>query len=767
MNNNSKGEKTIMIEQTFKASLSKSQGRGGWCVIFKHPLRSGKDGKPGLRVRRGLGTVIKDDAQELVDQLNKILNDQKRWNPSEKQRAEKEFHPKIVSAFYDDITPEHRDSWAIRNKILPLPGKDEGYVKTLMVGTTGAGKTTIVRQFIGTDPDQERFPSTSSAKTTISNIELISTSNNVYKAVVSFFDKSYVRQHIEECVLSAIMTHLETKERKEVENKFLVHSEQRFRLSYLLGSTKSLSKLTEKDEITDDITDEEDTDIDESEISSNEKANLLNKLDNYISKIQAIGGQSYQKLAEEFDIEIENANKDELEALQELIEEKLYKQENFQAIVDEVFDDVESKFDYLDPASMVKNKSMWPSHWTFESTDRFDFIKTINRFSSNYAPNFGCLLTPLVEGIRVAGPFRPSWLAEDDVKLVLMDGEGLGHTPDSASSISTSITKRFQISDAIVLVDNAAQPMQAAPTAVLQSLVSSGHHKKLIVCFTHFDEVKGINIPNVAMRKDHVLDSFDNSVVSVGKTLGRRAERVLRACKSDRIFFLSKTQNTFKPHKRSLIYNEFKKMLTAIYKTIEPPIPTDATPVYDDSNLVLNIQKAAMEFHKPWEARLKLKHDSRIQPEHWARIKALTRRLGELNMDEYNNLKPVADMLSRFQTHLYLFVDNPISWDPDYAPDEMKQASIDNITQELNFQLHQFFSERLFKEQIKNWHQAYSHRGTGSTKIRAYEVKDIYNDAAPIPGEVPNSESSAFVKEIREILKEAVSVGGGKINGIV
>jgi hypothetical protein len=767
MNNKPKGGKAIMVEQTFRASLSKSQGRGGWCVIFKHPLRSGKDGKPGLRVRRGLGTIVKDEAQELVDQLNKILNDQKWWNPSEKYRAEKEFHPKIVSAFYDNITPEYRDPWAIRNDILPLPGKDEGYVKTLMVGTIGAGKTTIVRQFIGTDPDRERFPSTSAAKTTTSNIELISTSHNVYKAVVSFFDKSYVRQHIEECVLSAIMAHLETKEKKEVESKFLVHSEQRFRLSYLLGSTKSLSKLAEEDEITDEEDFEKETDVDESEISSNERAALLSKLNNYVSKIQIIGGQSYQKLADEFDIEIENANKDELETLQELIEEKLYKQENFQALVDEIFDDVESRFDYLDPASLVKDKSMWPSYWIFESTDRADFIKKINRFSSNYAPNFGCLLTPLVEGIRVAGPFRPSWSTADDVKLVLMDGEGLGHTPDSASSISTSVTKRFQISDAIVLVDNAAQPMQAAPTAVLQSLVSSGHHKKLIVCFTHFDEVKGVNIPNVAMRKDHVLDSFNNSVVSVGKTLGQRAERVLRSCKSDRIFFLSKTQNTFKPDKRSLIYNEFKKMLAAIYKTIEPPIPTNVTPIYDDSNLVLNIQKAAMEFHNPWEAKLKLKRDPRVKPEHWARIKALTRRLGELNIDEYNGLQPVADMISRFQIHLYLFVENPMSWDPETSPEVMKQASIDNITQELDSQLHRFFSERLFKEQIKNWHQAYSHRGSGSTKIRAYEIKDIYNDAAPIPGEVPSSESSVFVKEIKKILKEAVTVGDGKINSLV
>lgn len=477
-----------------------------------------------------------------------------------------------------------------------------------------------------------------------------------------------------------------------------------------------------------------------------------------------IGGESYQAMADEFDIIIANATKGELEALQELIEEKLYKQENFQSLVDEIFDDVESKFDYLESGSLEKDKSKWPSHWVYESTDRAEFIKTINRFSSNYAPNFGCLLTPLVEGIRVAGPFRPSWVAEDDVKLVLMDGEGLGHTPDSASSITTSITKRFQISDAIVLVDNAAQPMLAAPTAVLQSLVSSGHHSKLIVCFTHFDEVTGVNIPKVSMRKDHVLDSFDNSVASVGKTLGQRAERVLKACKPERIFFLSNTQNTFKPNKRSLIFHEFTRMLAAIYKTIEPPVPTEVTPLYDDSNLVLNIQRAAMEFHRPWDAKLKLKYDPETSPEHWARIKALTRRLGELNIDQYYNLKPVADLIARFQTHLYLFIENPIDWDTNHAPDEMKQSSIDSISRELDSRLHQLFSERLFKKQIQNWHHAYSHRGTGSTRIRAYDVKDIYTDAAPIPGEVPNTESTEFVKEIRAILQESVSEGGGKID---
>ena len=393
---------------------------------------------------------------------------------------------------------------------------------------------------------------------------------------------------------------------------------------------------------------------------------------------------------------------------------------------------------------MNKDASGWPTHWIFESDDRGEFIKKVNRFSSNYAPNFGRLLTPLVEGIRVSGGFKPDWRSNggEPLKLVLMDGEGLGHTPESASSISTSITKRFQLADAILLVDNAAQPMQAAPTAVLQSLVSSGHHSKLLVAFTHFDEVKGDNLPKISMRKQHILDSFENSVSSVGKTLGPRAEKVLRSCKAERVFFLSNIQSTFKVDKKSLTYTEFVKLISATNKLIEQPVPTEAVPIYDDSNVVLNIQKAALEFHNPWMARLKLQHDPNIKPEHWARIKALTRRLGELNRDEYDDLKPVADLIGRMQIHLYLFAENPIDWKPRHAPDEMKQTAIDNITKQIDIRLHELFKERLFIGKIKNWHEAYSHRGYGSTRTRAYQIRGIYDDAAPIPGEVPNSESS-------------------------
>ena len=106
--------------------------------------------------------------------------------------------------------------------------------------------------------------------------------------------------------------------------------------------------------------------------------------------------------------------------------------------------------------------------WHFRSTDRAEFIREVNRFSSNYSPNFGRLLTPLVDGVRVRGPFTSDWMDDPaDMRVVLLDGQGIGHTADTTASISTSVTRRFQVADAIVLVDNAAQPMQAGSAAVL------------------------------------------------------------------------------------------------------------------------------------------------------------------------------------------------------------------------------------------------------------------------------------------------------------
>lgn len=764
--------------KNFQASLSRSQGRASWSMIFRHPLRDDREKQPGLRVRRGLGTTDEIEAQAIVDQMNQLLSDPSMWNLAEQAKAARLFDQRVVAAFYDNLVAESNDPWATRNSLLPLPTKDEGYARVLLIGTTGAGKTTVVRQLIGTDPKTERFPSTSASKTTISNLEAIINQESEFKAIVSFFGKDYIRQHLEECVEAAVLAHQGRNSLDDIETKLLQHSEQRFRFNYILGTLKTSKLKTEaNDEITDDEvtddeifeddqTDGESTDV-QSMMDGQERAEIIEKLKSYLSRIQQIADSAYEDMRRTLGVSDENESDGDLEVLEDLrgeyLETELYKNETFHELVDDMLDDIELRFSYLDKGEIETNNTNWPSYWRYETVNRQEFIETINRFSSNYAANYGRLLTPLVEGIRVSGPLTPEWYTDPDLKLVIMDGEGLGHTPDSASSISTRITERYQSVDAILLIDNAAQPMQAAPAAVLQSLVSSGHHSKLIVGFTHFDEVKGDNLPNLQMRKDHILGSFDNATVAIGKSLNSRAEKVLKDCKNDRIFFLSNVQKHIKPHKRSLSYTEFLKLISAIQKTIEPPIPTEAVPIYDDANLVLSIQKATREFHLPWRARLKLQSNPHIQPEHWTRIKALSRRLGVMGEDEYDSLRPVADLITRLRDHIYIFVENPLRWEPDGVSDEMRETAIVNITQEIDARLHQHVQDRLNLGKRKEWYKAYSYRGRGSTIDRAYDIKHIYDSVAPIPDEIPTMNSRQFLQDMRKLVKDAINNGGGKL----
>src|SRR6266516_7490663 len=111
-----------MHERIHKATLSQSQGREGWSVIFRHPVLPDRTtGKPGRRVRRGLGTKEKKAAERLVKHLNEMLADRVYWEPSSRPRALARFHPLVVDIFYHDMVPEPVDASTIREVAIPLP----------------------------------------------------------------------------------------------------------------------------------------------------------------------------------------------------------------------------------------------------------------------------------------------------------------------------------------------------------------------------------------------------------------------------------------------------------------------------------------------------------------------------------------------------------------------------------------------------------------------------------------------------------------------
>src|SRR5438093_116370 len=83
---------------------------------------------------------------------------------------------RVVTAFFVGMQPMPAGSAAAtRERYIPLPTLEDGYRRVLLLGTTGAGKTTVVRQLLGSHPVTDRFPSTSTAKTTIADTELITT----------------------------------------------------------------------------------------------------------------------------------------------------------------------------------------------------------------------------------------------------------------------------------------------------------------------------------------------------------------------------------------------------------------------------------------------------------------------------------------------------------------------------------------------------------------------------------------------------------------
>ena len=187
----------------------------------------------------------------------------------------------------------------------------------------------------------------------------------------------------------------------------------------------------------------------------------------------------------------------------------------------DVMEEIAERFTTVSVGEMERGANDWPTQWTYESDSRADFLPCVRWFASNHHKQFGRLLTPLVDGMRIQGPLYPS---VDELKkgerLVLLDGQGLGHTATTASSISTRVTRRFGSVDMILLVDNAQQPMQAAPLALLRAVGSSGFADKLAIAFTHFDQVKGANLGTFEHKRDHVLASVGGAIASLRDTVG-------------------------------------------------------------------------------------------------------------------------------------------------------------------------------------------------------------------------------------------------------
>ena len=746
------------MNSRFTAKLS--PGRKKWCVLFRHPKLSDVSGKP-RRVRYGIGTEIREEAEKILADLNEILAKEELWSPGAKEIALRDYHPTAIACFYEGIEVRIVDPWVKREEAIQLPR--EGFSIVQLTGATGAGKTTLVRQLIGTDPITEKFPATSNSRTTIFDTEIICAPGE-YQAVVSLLPPEQVRAHVEDSVQAAVMAIAEGFGKDAVARRFLEPSEQKFRLSYLLGPNP--------------VSEENDEDFDEAagapeeptgEIGVEEREANRAKLLVWLDRCDQIAKKTIRELEEYLGESAEKMTERDKEAFLQLISDKVVDDEEAQIVVDEVVDAVEARFQFVTAGEFDRDSSGWPVRWRYQidAEKRAEFLEQVRRFSSNHAPLFGRLLAPLVEGLRVRGAFAPTGWSDGACvpPIVLLDGVGLGHSLGTGVQISTSVTRRFDLAHAIVLVDDATKPVLDAAQSLMRTVTTSGHERKFAIVFTNFDRVKGDDLGSGKDKRNKVRAAVEQGIAGVETALdgqsgaGRRLRRVLE---SNRVFFVGAIHEKIGERAKGT-RKELNAMLAFMCAAGQPERPTEVVPCYDLANLVLCIRSATDQFQAHWNARLGLGSHEGVRAEHWTRVKALSRQFANTWSDEYDTLKPVAHLLELLSVRFSSFVATPREWKPSNATVEIKDASIARVSAELSKRLAAYISRRMREEHLNEWSIAYARRFTGSTRLRSKDIRSINEEVAPIPGEVPAPLSSKLLDDFREIFREAARAAGAEI----
>ena len=403
-------------------------------------------GKQGRKVRRGLATADVARAQTLVDQMNVLLGDPSWHSIAKRAESERRFDPIVVRASYDEIETAPHDSWEIRNDALPLPSAKDGYSQVMMIGTIGAGKTSLLRHLIGSHPERDRFPSTSASRTTISDIEVITSKEPTYRAVVTFFNEWMVHTNVHECVADACAALWDDLPDDRLADRLLTHRGLRFRLGYVIGSWRQKKVSAESDS---------GWDYDEEQTGEDTEADLVDGalptatdlermhkiLCSFLERVRALAAAAKQRLEADLDVDLTTLSGADKEAAQDLFEDIVQSPADFDDPVNDIMHEIRLRFAELTPGTLGTHSDGWPQSWHYETQDRAAFVRAMRRFSSNFAPAFGTLLTPLVDGIRIEGQLFPTF-SDRHPRLVLLDGEGLGHVGDPAAGVASRIAKR-------------------------------------------------------------------------------------------------------------------------------------------------------------------------------------------------------------------------------------------------------------------------------------------------------------------------------------
>ncbi len=732
---------------TYTATAKRNQGRQSFVIEFRHPLITDNNGKKGRKVRKGLGTTDEQEAKELENQLNQLLQEESWHSIAAESRAKEKFDGRIVEIFYRDISPSSDIPQELREKYLPLP--TDNHKSILLMGVSGAGKTTLLRKLMGTDSKKESFPATSVNRTTTCETEIITSTNSEYQAVVTFLSEHETRFEIEQALLNAAERAIDSDDEKRIAQELLESKDMRFRLKYLLGDWL-INEIEEEEDLFSDDEQQETLSDEDDEVSESDSETYFQFLQSIVGRIKELSAQQRQKAEQDY-YPLKDCSSNEREDLLEYILSDVEQSKEFADIADDVLEEIKGKFQLIKNGGFEKNTTGWIRAWHCSMQDRQDFIVAVKQFSGIHYKFWGRLITPLVNGIRVQGAFFPEFVNEKS-QFILIDTEGLGHKAGTQDSIPEQLTKRFVEVDSILLVDDAAKAMMSSEKA-LEAIASCGQTQKLCVAFTHMDNVKGDNLKSVTSKKEHIFNGLRNVLeVKVSKSIGHEVAHAMREHLEANTFylgFLNRGEENKLQDKKGDLPKLYKKLGFSVPKNAEKRLDREL----NTKELELAIQAATQEFRYKWRSLLGiygLPRATAPNPLHWATVKALTRRYAENWGVNGLNSSPIDDACTSLRNGLSRFLEDALIVEDI----EEKNILANQIRAKFNPEITKLIIKRLLIDAQPQWRIAYNYSGRGSTHPRKMEIEGIYDKQIPIPQYPKSKEAKDLIGDIEDILKK-------------
>lgn len=564
----------------------------------------------------------------------------------------------------------------LREHYVPGPLPCTGYRSVLMLGTTGAGKTTLVRQLIGTDPTVEPFPATATFKTTTAETEILC-APGIYYAVATFSRRDRIQADVMECAIAAGLAIGAGRPIETAQDALRAHLDQRLRLEYVLGP------------------------------GDEEPSGWLATSLATIARVVAAApvGNSCEA--------IDNELAGHLRQSPAIVE-----------LVDDLLELIVGRIQGVVNGRVMWGDDRWPTAWTIASADRADFISAIRRLVGNDRATAGVQLSPLVDGVRVRGPFHPTWVAEVPY-LMLVDTVGLGHTPDTAASLPVSVLDQIDAVDRILLVDDGTHPMQAAPSAALQQLILAGHIRKLVLCFTHLDQVDGPAIRSDDDRRALLRRSVEQVVARIGARLDAATTDAVRRHLDHHVVYLGGMHEVLSIDDSTR--TELLGLLELLRTAARPIDDDEAIPVYRLGDLRSRVSSALVAFADEWSVRLGLSTDDTrgglaVAPAHWSQVQALCQRMAVGDSDGYGGWSPVADVHRRLSEAARAFIASPTQWDGVTPSDAQRLDRFDRLSTSIGPPLLALTRLWLIEGPADDWARAAQLHGPGSSALRAETI---------------------------------------------